>query len=90
LQNAKGPLAATIIDGESAVGGGSGPNVHPATALLALNHEHLNADELERQLRFASPPVIARIADNLVLLDLRTVDPSEEPELLEALLGITG
>lgn len=90
LQNAAGGLAATIIDGESAVGGGSGPNVHPATALLALKHEHLNADELERQLRFADPPVIARIADNLVLLDLRTVDPVEEPELLEALLGITG
>jgi L-seryl-tRNA(Ser) seleniumtransferase len=89
LQKATG-LTATIIEGESAVGGGSGPSLHPATALIALKHERLSADELERQLRFANPPVIARIADNLVLVDLRTVDPVEEIQLIEALISVTG
>jgi L-seryl-tRNA(Ser) seleniumtransferase len=81
-------LAATIVAGQSAVGGGSGPNVHPPTALIALKHERLNADELEKTLRLNSPPVIARIADDQVLLDLRTVDDREEPELLAALSSL--
>ena len=79
-------ITATVVAGESAVGGGSGPNVHPPTALIALKHEHLTADEIEQTLRSSSPPVIARIADGLVLLDLRTVSPEEEPELLQAVL----
>jgi L-seryl-tRNA(Ser) seleniumtransferase len=81
-------LKATIVDGQSAVGGGSGPNVHPPTALIALNHEHLNAGEIEKKLRLFSPSVIARIADDQVLLDLRTVDDSEEPELMAALSSL--
>jgi len=81
-------LSVTIVAGESAVGGGSGPNVHPPTALIALKHEKLNADEIEQELRLFSPPVIARIADGQVLLDLRTVDDSDEPELLAALISL--
>lgn len=82
-------LTATTIAGESAVGGGSGPNVHPPTTLIALSHTELKPDEIEGSLRNGSPPVISRIADNLVLLDLRTVDPREEPELLAALRSLT-
>ena len=78
-------LTATIVMGESAIGGGSGPNVHPPTALIALKHEQLNADAIEERLRLSSPPVIARIAEGQVLLDLRTVSPDEEGDLLEAL-----
>lgn len=81
-------LTASIVDGESAVGGGSGPNVHPPTALITLKHENLSADEVERQLRLSTPPVIARIADDLVLFDLRTVDPREEDALLAALSNL--
>jgi L-seryl-tRNA(Ser) seleniumtransferase len=81
-------LTATIAAGQSAVGGGSGPNVHPPTALIALKHEHLKAGEIERKLRLSSPSVIARIADDQVLLDLRTVDDREEPELMAALKSV--
>jgi L-seryl-tRNA(Ser) seleniumtransferase len=82
-------LTATVVAGQSAVGGGSGPNVHPPTALIALRHERLNAGEIENKLRLCSPPVIARIADDQVLLDLRTVDDKEEPELLGALTSLS-
>jgi L-seryl-tRNA(Ser) seleniumtransferase len=81
-------IEATIIAGQSAVGGGSGPNVHPQTALIAIKHHTLNADEVELKLRLFSPPVIARIADGLVLIDLRTVDTREEPDLLRALTSV--
>ena len=81
-------LTATIITGQSAVGGGSGPNVHPETFLIGLKHERLSAAEIENTLRLGSPPVVARIADDSVLLDLRTVPESEEPELLAALSSL--
>lgn len=81
-------IEVTILAGLSAIGGGSGPNVHPPTALIALKHRTLSADDLERKLRQFSPPVIARIADGLVLIDLRTVDAREEPDLLRALRAL--
>jgi len=81
-------LTATLVSGESAIGGGSGPNVHPPTTLVALKHAHLSAAEIEEKLRLSSPPVIARIADDLVMLDLRTVTAQEERELLNAVIAL--
>jgi L-seryl-tRNA(Ser) seleniumtransferase len=81
----KGSLRCEITAGESAVGGGSAPTTHPATTLIALDHESLSADALEATLRLSSPPVIARITGDRVLLDLRTVNEDEEAELLDAL-----
>jgi len=81
-------MAASLVPGESAVGGGSGPNVHPATMLVALRHSTLSAAEIEGELRTSSPPVISRIANDFVLLDLRTVEVGEEPDLLKAVKAI--
>lgn len=73
------------IEGNSVIGGGSAPTVQPATRLLAFKHEKLSASELERALRFSTPPVIARVLEDHVLVDLRTVSEAEEAELLEIL-----
>lgn len=78
-------FVASTLTGQSAVGGGSGPTTHPQTALIALKHPTLSADDFERELRLFSPPVIARIADGHVLLDLRTVEEQDEAVILEAL-----
>ena len=78
-----------IIDGESAVGGGSAPTTHPPTALVALTHRRHSADSLDRRLRQQTPPVVARILDDRLVLDLRTVAESDEPELLEALAALS-
>jgi L-seryl-tRNA(Ser) seleniumtransferase len=78
-------LKIELLQGESAVGGGSGPNTHPSTVLIAVSHQQLSPVELESQLRRFSPPIIGRIAENRVLLDLRTVDPAEEHIVLGAL-----
>jgi L-seryl-tRNA(Ser) seleniumtransferase len=82
------PVAELILeiqDGESAVGGGSGPATHPPTVLIALQHPRLAADEIQSHLRQSDPPIIARIAEGKVLLDLRTVAPSDEAELLDSI-----
>ncbi|MEP6570955.1 MAG: L-seryl-tRNA(Sec) selenium transferase [Acidobacteriota bacterium] len=88
LKSISETVTVAVMPGQSAVGGGSGPNVHPPTTLIALKHAQLSADEIEQQLRLSSPPVIARIADGLVLLDLRTVGAAEERELLDAVIAL--
>ncbi|HTK38022.1 MAG TPA: L-seryl-tRNA(Sec) selenium transferase [Pyrinomonadaceae bacterium] len=77
-----------MIEGNSVVGGGSAPMAHPQTSLVALTHEKLSADELEMQLRRSDPPVIARVLNDRVVLDLRTVFDGEEDRLTEALVKI--
>jgi L-seryl-tRNA(Ser) seleniumtransferase len=74
-----------LVDGESAIGGGSAPTTHPKTKLLALTHSRLSAEAIEEALRRSKPPVIARIAGGKVLLDLRTVAEDEEAKLLHAI-----
>jgi L-seryl-tRNA(Ser) seleniumtransferase len=81
-------LEATILAGQSAIGGGSGPAVHPPTALIALKHRTLSADDVELKLRQCSPPVISRIANGLVLIDLRTVDTRDETDVLRAIISL--
>lgn len=78
-------LNCEIVIGQSAIGGGAAPTTHPPTALIALTHQTLSTTALEEALRHSSPPVIARIAEGKVLLDLRTVSADEEAELLAAL-----
>jgi L-seryl-tRNA(Ser) seleniumtransferase len=82
-------LTVNVIAGQSAVGGGSAPNLRPATTLLAIKHAALTASEIEEKLRSSSPAVISRIADDSVLLDLRTVRVDEEAGLLGALNALS-
>ena len=81
-------LSCELTEGLSAVGGGSAPTTHPPTVLLALAHEQLSAAALEAALRRARPPVVARILDGRVVLDLRTVAEDEEADLANALTEI--
>jgi L-seryl-tRNA(Ser) seleniumtransferase len=78
-------LKLDLVQGESAVGGGSGPNIHPATLLISLEHTQLTANDIESRLRNYSTPIIGRITDDKVLLDMRTVAPSEDAELVRGL-----
>jgi L-seryl-tRNA(Ser) seleniumtransferase len=82
---ANGAVHCEIVAGHSAVGGGAAPLTQPATALLSLTHNNLSAGELEAALRAGDPPVVARVAEGRVLLDLRTVAPEEEDELRQIL-----
>jgi L-seryl-tRNA(Ser) seleniumtransferase len=77
-----------VIEGESAVGGGAAPTAHLQTVLISLTHGNLTANQLETALRGTTPPVIARIVEDRVLLDLRTVAQAEESELEAAILAL--
>ncbi len=82
-------LSFEVIGGSSVIGGGSAPDLHPATALLAVGHAEMSAEALGSKLRNSTPPVIARIEDGRVLIDLRTVSDAEEIELSSILSGLT-
>ena len=77
-----------IVDGESVIGGGSAPDFKPKSALIAIDTEDMKAEGLEAKLRENDPPVITRIVNDRVVIDLRTVDPSEESELIDALVAL--
>ncbi len=81
----KRDLRFEVTEGNSVVGGGSAPTVQPVTTLLALKHEKISVSRLEQTLRLSNPPVITRILEDKVLLDLRTVFADEEAELLNIL-----
>jgi L-seryl-tRNA(Ser) seleniumtransferase len=74
-----------IGDGESILGGGAAPSSVLPTRVLALTCPGLSADELASRLRSAEPFVIARVDQDRVLLDLRTVFPEQDTALVAAL-----
>lgn len=74
-----------ISDGVSAVGGGAAPAAQLETKLLAVSHQKMKAPRLEQLLRNADPPVIARIVDDRVMIDLRTVSENDEKVLFKIL-----
>ncbi|HEY1401495.1 MAG TPA: L-seryl-tRNA(Sec) selenium transferase [Terriglobales bacterium] len=85
----EGPkLKLDLLDGESVIGGGAAPSAVLPTRLIALTHEGLSADELCSRLRSTTPPIIARVEEGRVLLDLRTVFPSQDITLATALASL--
>ncbi len=84
---AKGLAGIEVRDVDSAVGGGAAPDLALPSAALAVTPSGESAESLARRLRGSSPPIIARIEDDVVLFDLRTVLPGEEEQIERALLG---
>jgi len=77
-----------VVPGISVIGGGAAPGIDLPTWLVALEREGAAPDALDAALRRLTPPVIARIEADRVVLDLRTVLPSQDAELLELLLQL--
>jgi len=76
------------VEGESVLGGGAAPSAVLPTRLIALTHDALSSNEICRRLREADPPVIVRVEEGRVLLDLRTVFPAQDQALARILAAI--
>lgn len=74
-----------IVEGESVIGGGAGPDVKPKTWLFAVFVSGRSAEEIDAFFRSRATPVIGRISADRYLLDLRTVPENNEAELLSAI-----
>ena len=77
--------SSSIEKSRSAVGGGSLPGETLPTWVLSLDCRNVGAEGVMRRLRESDTPVVARIDENRVLLDPRTVLPEEDGPLLDAL-----
>jgi L-seryl-tRNA(Ser) seleniumtransferase len=85
-QIASSKIHADLIDGESLIGGGSAPSAVLPTRLIAITAKNLSTNEFAARLRRSDPPVIARVEDGQVLLDLRTVLPAQDEVLRQVLV----
>jgi len=89
LGAAGGQLTMETVASESAVGGGSAPTSSLRTQALSVAYKGLTANQIADRLRHSNPPIITRIVDDRVLIDLRTVLPAEEVEVERALCALS-
>ncbi len=76
-------MEAQVIPSKSSVGGGAFPTAEIPSIAIVLSGM---PNDIEAKLRSGDPPVIARIADGKVLLDLRSVQPREDGTLSRAVV----
>jgi L-seryl-tRNA(Ser) seleniumtransferase len=88
VANLEENVKAELVEGESLLGGGSAPSAVLPTTLIAITCERLNADQFAARLRASDPPVIARVEEGRVVLDLRTVLPEQDQALSQVLAQI--
>ena len=81
-------LKLQLCDGESVIGGGAAPSAVLPTRLIAMTHSEFSADELCARLRANDPPIIARVEEGRVLLDLRTVFPEQDVTVAKTLTAL--
>ena len=77
-----------VVDGVSTVGGGGAPGSALPTRMVRLTPSAESAARLEARLRGLPSPVVARIEQDRVILDLRTVLPEQDDLLADALSGM--
>jgi L-seryl-tRNA(Ser) seleniumtransferase len=83
-------VRATVIDGASTTGGGSAPDSALPTRLVTVVVDGLSASALDAALRHARIPVVARIENDVVVIDVRTVRDDELSEILAAVKYVVG
>jgi L-seryl-tRNA(Ser) seleniumtransferase len=74
-------FAAEVVSVESLIGGGTAPSARLPSWAIALRHSTLQPQSLLSALRQLDPPIIARVSEERVLLDLRTVEPEFDASL---------
>lgn len=78
-------LMVSVIELRSAVGGGALPLEEPLSWGVSVRHPRLDAVRLEARLRQAEPPLVARIVDDRVVADVRTLADTEVEAAARAL-----
>lgn len=86
LRESFGEEGINLWEGSSRVGGGAVPTAELPTVLLSLQSPHLETAALAGRLRCGDPPVVVRVQQERLLLDLRTVYPEQDGLLLKAIL----
>lgn len=78
-------LTLEVVASLALFGGGTSPEKTFASRALEVSREGASADEVATRLRAGAPPVVGRVEEGMVLLDLRSVAPEEDAVLERAL-----
>ena len=78
-------LEFNLKEATSQVGGGSFPGDELPTFVVTINSQSLSCEELARKLRLNKVPIFSRIADEKVILDLRTIREKDFGPILSAI-----
>jgi L-seryl-tRNA(Ser) seleniumtransferase len=84
-----GSLRAEIAPSKAAFGGGTSPEKLFASRALSLSHPAVSAQILATRLRSGSPPVVPRVEEERVILDLRSILPEEDPIVAASLAALS-
>jgi len=85
VQASAAKLSVEAVKTQAVVGAGSAPGARLPSRGIAISLPELSADEIARRLRSWETPIVARVEDGRVLLDLRTVEPEHDEVVLRAL-----
>ena len=79
-----------VVPVESLIGGGTAPKAKLPSYAISIKIASLGAAEVLRNLRSLDTPIIGRVSEDRVLLDLRTVDTESDRDLIDALSHLSG
>ncbi len=88
IESAAGVRRAKVIDEQSYLGGGSVPTQQQSTVCIAITPQASGVDAFAAALRASHPAIIGRIRKQRLLLDLRTVFPGQDAEIVAAIRSI--
>jgi L-seryl-tRNA(Ser) seleniumtransferase len=89
VRGLRGKLHFKVVGTQSVIGGGAAPGATLPSFALSIARERSSADELAAMLRAGNPPIVARVEENRVLLDLRTVFADQDASVVEALTRLS-
>ena len=81
-------LRVQIVQERSKIGGGSFPLSELPSWALAIRHDHIEVEKMEERLRHWEPPIIVRVSEGYLLMDMRTLFEEDLPIIAEALAYI--
>lgn len=81
--------SADVVDDVTYLGGGAVPTQKLATWCIALTPAEMSVDRLAGRLRTGQRPVVGRVRDNRLYLDLRTVFPRQDLDLVAAVKALS-
>jgi L-seryl-tRNA(Ser) seleniumtransferase len=79
------PLGSSIGEGKAQVGGGSLPRAVISSVTVDLVPKQISVEDFTTRLRRGSPPVVGHIAGGKFKLDLRTIFPRQDAQVVSAL-----
>ncbi len=89
IQATRSVRTAEVIESTTSLAGNNLPGQVLSTCTIAIEPDGISADRLAGLLRQSDPPLVARVEDERLILDLRSVSPRHDIQLVEAVEAVS-